>query len=124
MGLRDIKLLALTLIPVIILVVLAALAPMYRMPDGSYERHWVWNAPTLKIRHGYDDMKPEDIERLNKIPEQKKILDGMKAMPREMPITPIYIGSRWGPGRNVLGWTAMMSVILWCFFAGHKWFNR
>jgi hypothetical protein len=124
MGLQDIRLLALTLIPVVVLVIFAALAPLYRMPNGSYERHWVWNAPTMKVGHGFDLMKQEDIDRLNQIPEQKRILDNMKAMPREIPITPVYLGSRRGADRNVLGWLAMFSVIGWVFFAGSRWFNR
>jgi hypothetical protein len=124
MSLRDIKLLAIALVPVLVLVVLAYLAPIYHMPNGTYERHWRWNAPTRPVGHGYDLMKPEDIERLSKDPVQKQILENMKNMPRSMPIEPHYIGSRWGPGRNTLGYIAMMSVVLWCLFAGHKWFNR
>lgn len=124
MGMKDIKILALTLVPVLGLVLLAALAPVYYVPNRGYERHWVWNAPTIKVRHGYEELSPEDLQRLNADPRQKAILDGMKSMPREVPIAPIYIGSRWGPGRNTLGYFAMMSVIAWVAFAGYKWFNR
>ena len=38
MGTKDIKLLGLTLVPVLILITLTALAPIYYMPNGSYER--------------------------------------------------------------------------------------
>ncbi len=124
MGTKDIKLLGLTLVPVLILITLTVLAPIYYMPNGSYERHWVWDAPTLKVGHGYDNLKPEDIERLNADPHQRKILEGMKEMPREMPISPIYIGTRWGPGRNSLGYITMMCVIAWFFLLGYKWMSR
>lgn len=123
MGSKDIKLLTLTLIPVLVLVILAALAPVYHMPSGHYERHWVWNAPTIIVRHGYDDLTPEEIARLNAVPQQKQILDGMKALPREVPISPIYVGGR-RHGQNLLGYTAMVSMLLWGLLFWYKWFNR
>jgi hypothetical protein len=124
MSSRDLKLLGLALLPVMILCLFTYLAPIYHMPDGGYERHWRWNAPVLDIRHGYDDLKPEDIERLSKDPQQRQILEDMRNMPRTMPISPIYVGSRWGPGRNQFGYLAIVGVIAWCVFAGHKWYNR
>lgn len=124
MSIRDIKLLAVTLLPVIILVILAGLAPIYMKLDGTYERHWIWNAPSIPVRHGYDDLSPEDIKRLSADPRQREILEGMKNMPRSIPIEPIYIGPRTGPGRNVLGYLAMMSVIAWILLLIHKWANR
>jgi hypothetical protein len=124
LGARDLKILGLTLIPVLLLVLFAYMAPVYMLQNGTYERHWRWNAPVIQIRHGYDDMKPEDIERLSKDPHQKEILDNMKNLPRTRPCTPIYIGSRRGPGRNWVGYLAMLSVITWCVVAGQRWFSR
>lgn len=124
MGMKDITILAVSLVLVLILVLFAALAPIYRMPDGTYERHWVWNAPRLPVGHGFDNLSPEDIKRLSADPRQKEILDGMKNLPRSIPIDPIYIGPRTGPGRNVLGYLAMMSVIAWVLLAVYKWGNR
>lgn len=124
MAIREIKLLAITLVPVIILVLLAGMAPLYMKPDGTYERHWIWNAPSIPVRHGYDDLSPEDIKRLNADPRQREILEGMKNMPRSIRIEPIYIGPRKGPGRNILGYLAMMSVIAWCMFFVYRWTNR
>lgn len=121
---KDVKILLLALIPVVILVTFTLLAPIYMLPNGTYERHWVWDAPSLKVRHGYDDLSKEDIERLNADPHQRQILEGMKNMPRSYPIHPIYLGSRWGPGQNVLGYLAMMSIIAWCALFAHKWWNR
>jgi len=118
---KDVSVLALTLVAVLILVGFAALAPVYRMPDGTFQRHWVWNAPTMPVGHGYDDMTPQDIARLSADPAQRKILEDMQNMPRSIPISPIYIGSKYSPGRNSLGYAALIAVVSWSIFAIHKW---
>lgn len=124
MGPRDIKILVLSFLIVAILVLFAALLPIYRMPDGTYERHWIWNAPVMRIGSGMQSLSPEDVERLNADPVQKEIIDKMRDMPRTIPIRPIFIGSRYGPGRNPLGYLAVMAVFAWIFFASAKWLNR
>lgn len=124
MGAKDIKIVVLSFVGVLILILFAAFAPIYRMPDGSYERYWVWNAPRMPVGNGYDKLTSEDIERLNADPAQRQILEGMKNAPRSIPIRPIYLGSKHGPDRNVLGYTAMLAVIGWLVLVGHKWANR
>jgi hypothetical protein len=123
-GRRDIILLASTLAVVLVLVTLTLLAPVYFVPGQGYERHWVWDAPVIPVRHGYDDLSPEDIERLNRDPRQREILENMKNLPRSIPCTPIYIGPRTGEGRNPLGYLTMLSVIAWSMLFGHRWSNR
>ncbi|HMO35973.1 MAG TPA: hypothetical protein PKA06_08020, partial [Gemmatales bacterium] len=117
---RDLKILGITLIPVLLLLLFTYLAPVYYLPRGEYVRHWRWNAPTYPVRHGYDELSKEDLERINQDPRQREILEGMKNLPREIEATPIYVGSRRGPGRNTLGYLAISSLFLWCFYAGAK----
>jgi hypothetical protein len=124
MGRRDLIVLSASLVVVVVLVVLTLLAPVYHMPGGGYARHWVWNAPVITVRHGYDDLSPADIERLNKDPRQRAILENMKNQPRSVPSTPIYFGGRRGPGRNVLGNIALISVIAWVALFWYRWSNR
>ena len=124
MNTKDLTLLAASLAGVLTLVALAALAPIYRMPTGTYERRWVWDAPTMPVGHGYNALSPEDIARLSEDPGQRRILEDMKAIPRSIPISPTYLGSRRGPDRNPLGYAAMFSVVVWLMFAMHKWNRR
>jgi hypothetical protein len=56
----------------------------------------------LPIGHGYDLLTQEEIERLSKDPEQRRIIESMKNMPRSYKSHPVWIGNRHGPPKNYL----------------------
>jgi hypothetical protein len=97
---------------------------VYLVPGGGYERRWVWNAPVITVRHGEDELSPADLERLNKDPRQREILENMKRMPRTVPCTPIYFSTRHGLGRNPLGNVALLSVVAWVALFWYRWSHR
>ncbi len=124
MSLQDIRILIAAFFAVLILVMAAALFPIYGILDGTYVRRPVWNPPSIAIGNGYDEMSAEDIQRLSAIPQQREILESMKYAPRTFQPRPVWIGSRHGPDRNPLGYMAMMSVLAFAFLLIHKWVNR
>src|SRR5438309_1547203 len=97
-----------TLIGVLIIVCLVILAPIYHMPDSSYERHWIWNAPTKpNLRNNRKIYSPDEIQQLSSDPYRKKIIEAIMNEPDFLPVTPTYLGSLTGSDRNDLGYLAL-----------------
>lgn len=124
MNRKDIQQLVGGLVFVILIVAVAVMLPTYQLPDGKIVRRFIWDPPMMKIGHGYDLMSPVDIERLSKDPRQREILEGMKNLKREQPLQPIWIGTRYSPRKNFLGFVALSCVFLYGMFAVHKWTSR
>ncbi len=119
MDTNLVKILIATLVGVLILICFVALAPIYQMPDSSYERHLVWNAPTKPNLHSHVKYSPEDIQRMSNDPFQKKIIEGIMNEPDFLPIAPVYLGSLTGPDRNDLGYLALFCALAWLGFVGY-----
>jgi hypothetical protein len=94
------------------------------MPDGTVERHWVWDPPHRPVGNPYDQLSPKQLAEMQADPVQSAMLEEWKEMPRSMPIRPTFLGSRWSPDRNMTGWLAFYGMIAWIVFAGWKWVNR
>jgi hypothetical protein len=86
---------------ILAVVVIWVLFPIYDIGGGKSVRRPIWSPAELPIRHGYDDIAPEDIERLSKDPAQREILESMRSLPRSYSATPIWVGRRGNP-KNVL----------------------
>lgn len=100
------------LVVVSVLISATIIYPVYRV-GRNYERHFVWDPPVIEVGHGEEELPSRDLERLMNDPRQRAIIEGMKNMPREVPIRPIWIGPRTGPGRNWVGYFAMLATILY-----------
>jgi hypothetical protein len=114
-----VKILIATLVGVLILACFVFLAPIYQMPDTSYERHWSWNAPTKPNLHNHKNYSPDEIQRMSGDPFQKKIIESIMNEPDAIPIPPVFLGSLTGPNRNDLGYVALFCFIGWLSFVGY-----
>jgi hypothetical protein len=114
------KILIGTLVGVLLLICLVILAPIYHMPDSSYERHWIWNAPTKpNLKNNRKIYSPDEIQRMSGDPFQKRIIEGILNEPDNIPIPPVFLGSLTGDDRNDLGYLTLFCLIGWLAFIGY-----
>ncbi|MEM7454394.1 MAG: hypothetical protein AAF456_08555 [Planctomycetota bacterium] len=125
MGKNDIILLSVLLVPVLILVVLAGLFPIYRMQDGTYERHFVGNPPTWEFGGNLRRLPAEEIEKRLQDPAQREFVERNLETQVFHP-DPVFIGPVRGnlPGKNGLGAAAFYAVLMYVVIAIFKWVNR
>jgi len=96
---------------VMTLLVATILFPIYQLLDGTIVRRPLWSPPQIPIRHAYDELAPQDIERLMKDPVQRQLLESMKSAPRSFEPRPIWIGNRWGPPKNRLAFAFAFTAL-------------
>lgn len=102
-----------------ILDIAAVIYPLYQVGQ-TYERHFVWDPPVIPVPNGVDRIPPDDLDRLMKDPRQRKIINGMNAMPGEVALSPIWVGRKTRPGRNWVGMTAVFATILYAGWLFHR----
>lgn len=86
------------------------LFPKY-LVDGKWEHHSVFDPPSIRVGNGYSQLTAEDIKRLSQDPRQAQILANLRAMPRQVPLRPFWIGSKYGDGRNVLFGIFLLTLV-------------